>query len=46
MKKLFIIAAVLLIGATSLSAQNAFVGGHRAWTFSIQGGPKIGRAHV
>ena len=39
MKKLFIIAAVLLIGATSLSAQNAFVGGHRAWTFSIQGGP-------
>lgn len=39
MKKLFIIAAVLLIGATSLSAQNAFVGGHSAWTFALQGGP-------
>lgn len=38
MKKLFLIFAVLLSGAATLSAQNAFVGGHRAWTFAVQGG--------
>ena len=38
MKKLFLIFAVLLSGAATLSAQNAFVGGHRAWTFALQGG--------
>ena len=39
MKKITLIFAALLIGAATLSAQNAFVGGHRAWTFALQGGP-------
>ena len=39
MKKLFLIFAILLFGVASLPAQNAFVGGHRAWTIAIQGGP-------
>lgn len=38
MKKITSIFAILLFGAVSLSAQNAFVGGHRAWTFALQGG--------
>lgn len=39
MKKISLIFAVLLVGTAALSAQNAFVGGHRAWTFALQGGP-------
>lgn len=39
MKKITSIFAILLFGAVSLSAQNAFVGGHRAWTIAVQGGP-------
>lgn len=39
MKKISLIFAVLLFGTAALSAQNAFVGGHRAWTFALQGGP-------
>ena len=39
MKKITSIFAALLLGITVLSAQNAFVGGHRAWTIAIQGGP-------
>ena len=39
MKKITSIFAILLFGVVSLSAQNAFVGGHNAWTFAIQGGP-------
>ncbi len=39
MKKITSIFAILLFGAVSLSAQNAFVGGHSAWTFALQGGP-------
>ena len=39
MKKITSIFAVLLVGVVSLSAQNAFVGGHRAWTIALQGGP-------
>ena len=39
MKKLTSLIAVLLFGVATLSAQNAFVGGHRAWTFALQGGP-------
>ena len=39
MKKITSIIAILLFGAISLSAQNAFVGGHKAWTIAIQGGP-------
>ena len=39
MKKLTSILAILLLGIVSVSAQNAFIGGHRAWTFAIQGGP-------
>lgn len=38
MKKLTSIFAALLFGVVALSAQNAFVGGHRAWTFALQGG--------
>lgn len=38
MKKITSIFAALLLGITVLSAQNAFVGGHRAWTFALQGG--------
>lgn len=38
MKKITSIFAILLFGVLSLSAQNAFVGGHRAWTFALQGG--------
>ena len=38
MKKFYLIFAVLLFGAASVSAQNAFVGGHRAWTIALQGG--------
>lgn len=38
MKKLFLIFAVLFFGVATLSAQNAFVGGHRAWTIALQGG--------
>lgn len=38
MKKLASIFAALLFGVVALSAQNAFVGGHRAWTFALQGG--------
>lgn len=38
MKKLTSIFAILLFGVASLSAQNAFVGGHRAWTIALQGG--------
>lgn len=38
MKKLFLIFAVLFFGVASVSAQNAFVGGHRAWTIALQGG--------
>ena len=39
MKKLTSILVCLILGATSVFAQNAFVGGHRAWTFALQGGP-------
>ena len=39
MKKLTSILAILLFGVASVSAQNAFVGGHRALTFAVQGGP-------
>ena len=39
MKKLTSILACLILGATSVFAQNAFVGGHRAWTFALQRGP-------
>ena len=39
MKKIVMIFAILMGGIATLSAQNAFVGGHRAWTFSLQGGP-------
>lgn len=39
MKKLVSIFAILLFGAVSVPAQNAFVGGHSAWTFAVQGGP-------
>ena len=39
MKKLTSILACLVLGVTSMFAQNAFVGGHRAWTFALQGGP-------
>ena len=39
MKKITSIFAILLFGVVSLSAQNAFVGGHSAWTFALQGGP-------
>ena len=39
MKKLTSILACLILGVTSVFAQNAFVGGHRAWTFALQGGP-------
>ena len=39
MKKLTSILAILLFGVTTLSAQSAFIGGHRAWTFAVQGGP-------
>lgn len=39
MKKITSFFAALLLGITVLSAQNAFVGGHRAWTIAIQGGP-------
>ena len=39
MKKNTSIFAILLFGVASLSAQNAFVGGHSAWTFALQGGP-------
>ena len=38
MKKLTSIIAILILGAGSVFAQNAFVGGHRAWTFAVQGG--------
>lgn len=38
MKKLTSIIAILILGASSIFAQNAFVGGHRAWTFAVQGG--------
>ena len=38
MKKITSFFAALLLGITVLSAQNAFVGGHRAWTFALQGG--------
>lgn len=38
MKKLTSIIAILILGAGSIFAQNAFVGGHRAWTFAVQGG--------
>ena len=39
MKKLTSIIAILVLGAGSVFAQSAFVGGHRAWTFAVQGGP-------
>lgn len=39
MKKLTSLLACLVLGAASVFAQNAFVGGHRAWTFALQGGP-------
>lgn len=39
MKKITSLFVVLLFGVTTLSAQNAFVGGHQAWTFALQGGP-------
>lgn len=39
MKKLASIFAILVFGVSSVFAQNAFVGGHRAWTFAVQGGP-------
>lgn len=39
MKKLTSIIAFLLLGAATLSAQNAFVGGKTAWTIALQGGP-------
>ena len=38
MKKLTSIIAALLFGVVAVSAQSAFVGGHRAWTFALQGG--------
>ncbi len=38
MKKLTSILACLILGVTSVFAQNAFVGGHSAWTFALQGG--------
>ena len=39
MKRITSFFAVLLLGIASLSAQNAFVGGHSAWTIALQGGP-------
>ncbi|MCR5744326.1 MAG: hypothetical protein K6G41_00805 [Bacteroidales bacterium] len=38
MKKLTSIFVCLILGVTSVFAQNAFVGGHRAWTFALEGG--------
>lgn len=38
MKKFYLIFAVLFFGVATLSAQNAFVGGHSAWTIAVQGG--------
>ncbi len=39
MKKFFVSFALLLFAIATMSAQNAFVGGHRAWTFALEGGP-------
>ena len=39
MKKILLLTAILFVGAAALPAQNAFVGGHQAWTFALQGGP-------
>lgn len=39
MKKTLTIVAVFIVAVTTLKAQNAYVGGHQAWTLSVQGGP-------
>ena len=39
MKKITSLLACLILGVTSVFAQTAFVGGHTAWTFALQGGP-------
>ena len=39
MKKIILLFGVLCFGLTAVNAQNAFVGGHRAWSFALEGGP-------
>lgn len=39
MQKILTILAAFIVGTTALTAQNAYVGGHQAWTISVQGGP-------
>ncbi|MBO4536597.1 MAG: hypothetical protein J5702_05260 [Bacteroidales bacterium] len=39
MKKLTSLFVCLILGVVPVFAQNAFLGGHRAWTFALEGGP-------